>query len=54
MEEWLKKIEVIFNEYDDKNPTTQSLLYMLNKMTEELKAYKEIGTVEEFYKLKYS
>lgn len=52
MEQWMKKIEDVFNDYDDNNPTTQSLLYMLNRMMEELKAYKEIGTVEEFRELK--
>lgn len=54
MEQWEYRLKEIFELYDNDNPTTASLLFMLNNMIEELKAYKEIGTVDEFSRLKYS
>lgn len=52
MEEWLNKIKQTFDEVDPNNPTTDSVVFMLNRMAEEYKEYKELGSIEELKELK--
>ena len=52
--EWLNKLEKIVDESNqgENNPTTKSLMFMLNHMVEEYGEYKKLGSVEEFAKYK--
>lgn len=52
MEEWLKKIKSALSESNPNNPTTDSVIFMLNHIAEEYKEYKSLGTVDEFRALK--
>lgn len=51
---WISKVRQIMNNYDNNNPTINSVLFMLNSMTKEYEEYKKVGTVEEFRRLKNS
>lgn len=52
--EWLNKLEKIVDESNQgkNNPTTKSLMFMLNHMVEEYSEYKKLGSAEELAKYK--
>ena len=52
MEEWLNKIKQTFDKVEPNNPTADSVVFMLNRMTEEYREYKELGSIEELRELK--
>lgn len=52
MEEWLNKIKQTFDKVEPNNPTADSVVFMLNRMTEEYREYKELGRIEELRELK--
>ena len=52
MEEWLNKIKQTFDKVEPYNPTADSVVFMLNRMTEEYREYKELGSIEELRELK--
>lgn len=45
MEEWLNKIKQTFDKVEPNNPTADSVVFMLNRMTEEYREYKELGSI---------
>lgn len=52
MEEWLNKIKQTFDKVEPNNLTADSVVFMLNRMTEEYREYKELGSIEELRELK--
>lgn len=52
MEEWLNKIKQTFDKVEPNNPTADSAVFMLNRMAEEYREYKELGSIEELRELK--
>ena len=52
MEKWLNKIKQTFDKVEPNNPTTDSVVFMLNRMAEEYREYKELGSIEELRELK--
>lgn len=52
MEEWLNKIKQTFDKVESNNPTADSVVFMLNRMSEEYREYKELGSIEELRELK--
>lgn len=52
--EWLNKLEKIVEESNQgkNNPTTKSLIFMINNMVEEYGKYKKLGSVEELAEYK--
>ena len=52
MEEWLNKIKQTFDKVEPNNPTADSVVFMLNRMAEEYREHKELGSIEELRELK--
>ena len=52
MEEWLNKITETSDKVEPNNPTADSVVFMLHRMAEEYREYKELGRIEELRELK--